>query len=140
MKFILKLKSIFNTVTKETFRAIKIMILGFIFITAIIITKYKPVYEVKVDGEILGYVENEDKFKEEIKKQILELEGENIENISLSKEPLYEMKLINRSKKTNENEIIAKLEEESVTTYKYYAVTLNNKIQNYCKENIMRFE
>ncbi len=131
MKFILKLKSIFTVVTKETINALKIMILGFIFITAIIITKYKPVYEVKVGNEILGYVKDQNAFKEEIQKQIIEKQGQNIENVSLLEEPQYEAKLINRKNTTDENEILTKLEESSITTYKYYAVTLNNKTQSY---------
>ena len=51
---ILKLKSIFEILTKEILRALKIMILGFILIIAIIGIKYKPVYEVKLNNDIIN--------------------------------------------------------------------------------------
>ena len=47
----LKLKSIFNTVTKEIKLTLKIMILGLILVMATLIIKYKPVYEVKIDNK-----------------------------------------------------------------------------------------
>ena len=128
---ILKLKSKFKTVTKETARVLKIMILGFILIIAIIGIKYKPVYEVKIADKTLGYIQNETAFKELIDGQIIKKEVKNVDNISLASEPQYEMKLIQRTQDTNEEEIIAKLDEEKVITYKFYAVNVNGKNKAY---------
>lgn len=125
----LKLKSIFRSFTKETARAIKIMILGFILIIAMLIIKYKPVYEVKIEGETIGYVSSKSKLSEMIEEQIINKQGENIDTVSLKQEPKYEQKLIIRSKDTNENEIIEKLSENTTTTYKFYTVALNDKTQ-----------
>ena len=133
MNFILKikLKSIFETVTKETGSALKIAIIGFIFSTAMMATKYKPAYEVKVNNEILGYIEDEESFRNKIEEQIINKKGQNIESVSIPKEPEYELKLISREKEINEDEVISKLNDTAVTTYKYYAVTLNNKTKAY---------
>ena len=90
----LKLKSVFDILTKEGLRALKIMILGFILIIAIIIIKYKPVYEVKVNNETLGYVENKNILNNMINENILNVEGQNIESVALKEEPKYEAKLI----------------------------------------------
>jgi len=128
---ILKLKSIFKIVTKEMLRALKIMILGFILISATLIIKYKPLYEVKVENEILGYVEDKQQLEELIQEQIINKQGNNIENISLAKEPKYEPKLVQRTQKTNVDEIISKLDETAITTYKFYTVALNNKTKAY---------
>ena len=128
---ILKLKSIFKILTKEILRALKIMILGFILIIAIIIIKYKPVYEVKLNNETLGYVENKNTLNNMINENILNVEGQNIESVALKEEPKYEAKLIVRTQDTNETQIIEKLDETKVTTYKFYAVTLNNKNMAY---------
>lgn len=128
---ILKLKSIFKTITKETRRALKIMILGFILAIATLGIKYKPVYEVKIGDETLGYVEDINTFEYMIEENIINVEGQNVDNVSLKKEPQYEMKLISRNEETNETEIIEKLQETTITTYKFYAVTLNNKNQAY---------
>jgi len=128
---ILKLKSKFKTVTKETARVLKIMILGFILIIAIIGIKYKPVYEVKIADKTLGYIQNETAFKTLIDGQIINKEVKNVDNISLANEPQYEMKLVQRTQDTNEEEIIAKLDEEKVITYKFYAVNVNGKNKAY---------
>ncbi len=131
MKTILKLKSKLKTITKETARIFRIMILGFILIIAMLTLKYKPVYEVKIGNEIMGYISNLSEFKSMIEEQIMNRKDNNIDNVSLQEEPQYELKLVVRSKETNETEIIAKLEEDAITTYKYYAVTLNEETQAY---------
>ena len=123
----LKLKSIFKSFTKETARDLKIMILRFILIIAMLIIKYKPVYEEKIESETIGYISNKKEFAKMIEEQIINQEGENIDTVSLKQEPEYEQRLIIRSKETNENEIIEKLAENSITTYKFYTVALNNK-------------
>ena len=128
---ILKLKSKFKTDTKEILRVLKIMILGFILIIAILGIKYKPVYEVKIAGTSLGYIQNEIAFKALIDGQIINKEVKNVDNISLAKEPQYEMKLVQRTQKTNEDEIINKLDEDKVITYKFYAVNVNGKNKTY---------
>lgn len=127
----LKLKSIFRTVTKEILQALKIMILGFILIIAMLVIKYKPVYEVTIAKETLGYIENREEFAKTIEEQIISKQGQNIDNVSLEQEPEYEIKLIGRSKETNENQIIAKLEQTAITTYKFYEVALNEKNKTY---------
>jgi len=123
----LKIKSIFKSFTKETARLFKIVILGFILIIAMLMIKYKPVYEVTIGSETIGYIRNKKQFAQKIEEQIINKEGKNIDYVLLSEEPKYEQRLIIRSKETNENEIIEKLDEDSITTYKFYTVALNNK-------------
>ena len=103
------------------------MILGFILISAMLIIKYKPVYEVRLLNESIGYIKDSKDFAKTIEEQIINQEGENIDNISLKEEPIYELKLIARNKETNENQILEKLKNDSITTYKFYTVALNNK-------------
>ena len=123
----LKLKSTFKTITKETARAIKIMIIGFILISAMLIIRYKPVYEVKLSNEIIGYIGNNKDFAQIVDEKIINKQGENIDSVSLKEEPIYQLKLVSRNKQTNEEEVIKKLDKDSVTTYKFYTVSLNNK-------------
>ena len=60
--------------TKETLKLFNISLLALGFIIAIILIKYKPMYEVKISGEQIGYVINKKAFN-----KIIE---ENIENYS----------------------------------------------------------
>lgn len=96
-------------------------------IIAIILLKYKPTYKVTLLGEEIGYVENEAKFEERIQKEIIEMEGKNIDFVSLDEMPSYELKLVNRTQETNEEEIMTALKEDARIIYKYYAVILNNQ-------------
>ena len=111
-----------------------IIISGFLLILAMIFIKYKPVYEVTIAGEKLGYIEKVDEFKNLIEEKIINQEGEYIANISLIEEPEYNLKLLSRTSNLNEEELIEKLKEcDTITTYKYYEVALNNETKSYVK-------
>jgi len=105
------------------------MAIGLGLIIAIILLKYKPIYEVTLSGEKMGYVEDETEFNENIQKDIIGMEGKNIDFVSLEEMPNYELKLVNRKQETNENEIMVALTEKAKIMYKYYAVILNDETQ-----------
>ncbi len=96
-------------------------------IIAIILLKYKTTYIVTLSGQEIGYVENETELKERIQKEIIEMEGKNIDFVSLNEMPNYELKLVSRKQETNEEEIMLALKEKARIMYKYYAVNLNNE-------------
>lgn len=111
-----------------------IVISGFLLILAMIFIKYKPVYEVTVAGEKIGYISKINEFKNLIEEEIINQNGEYIENVSLINEPKYEFKLLKRNGDLNENEIIEKIKiSDTVVTYKYYEVSLNNETKSYVK-------
>ena len=89
--------------------------------------KFKIAYVVTIDNEQIGYVKNEKEFKSIIENQILEIAGNNIEFVSLNVEPKYEIKLLARTEKTNEDEIISVLKGKANITYKFYEVALDNE-------------
>ena len=91
------LKSKLNHLTKEIARVIAIMLLGFILILAIILIKYKPVYEVIIAGEKLGNVQNKVEFKSLIEEKLSTMYELGVENVSLKEEPEYKIKLLKRN-------------------------------------------
>ncbi len=111
-------------------KVFSIMAIGLGLIIAIILIKYKPTYEVKIQGIKLGYVNSKKSFEEKISKEIVNQIGANIDFVVLNVQPEYELKLMSKSQKTNEDEIIAKLKNETSITYKYFAVTLDSQIQS----------
>ena len=112
--------------TKEILKYFNIGIIGIGFIIAIILIKYKPIYKVTISGEEIGYVQNKKEFKESLKTSLIE-ENKNVDNIELKSDPEYELKLVNRETKTNEEQIAIKIEEDAIITYKYYDIALNNE-------------
>ena len=96
-------------------------------IIAIILLKYKPTYKVTLAGKELGYVKNGTELENRIQTEIIEMEGKNIDFVSLNQMPEYELKLVSKSQETNEDGIILALKENARIMYKYYAVILNNE-------------
>ena len=74
---------------------------AFGFIIAIILIKYKPIYQVSISGEQLGYVQNKEAFEESLKENAI-VEGKNVDNVVLKTNPEYELKLVDRTLDTNE--------------------------------------
>lgn len=121
------LKNKLKYYTKESCKIFSIMAIASGLIIAIILIKYKPTYKVTLAGQEIGYVENESELKNRIQNEILEMEGKNIDFVSLDEMPAYELKLVNRTQKTNEEEIMVALRQDAKIMYKYYAVILNNE-------------
>lgn len=126
------IKSKLKNHTKELAIVLGTIIFWFVLLTAIIIIKYKPVYEIKIGEEIVGYIENKESFESRILEEIIKQEGKNIEYVSLNQVPEYEQKLLNRNTETNEDKIIEKLKSDYATiTYKYYVVALDDENRAY---------
>ena len=118
---------IFKFYTKETLKFLNISLIASSFIIALILIKYKPMYEVKISGKKIGYIENRKIINETIKNNIENYNNKNIDNIELIKEPEYEFKLVERAQENNEREVIVELQNELKITYKYYEICYNGE-------------
>ena len=118
----------FKFYTKETIKFFNIALIAIGFIIAIILIKYKPMYEVKIEGTTIGYVENKKSLNEKIQENVENYSKENIESAELTATPEYELKLVNKSQDENEDEVIIALQNELEITYKYYEIASNNEV------------
>ena len=118
----------FKFYTKETLKFLNIALIAIGFIIAIILIKYKPMYEVKIEGTTIGYVENKKSLNEKIQENVENYSKENIESAELTATPEYELKLVNKSQDENEDEVIIALQNELEITYKYYEIASNNEV------------
>ena len=84
-------------------------------------------YKVSVSGQEVGYVENKEAFEEEMKVSLIQNETKNVDTIDINSNPEYELKLVDRTLKTNNDEIIETVQEDVTITYKYYDIALNNE-------------
>lgn len=126
MDFISKRKLKFYT--KEALKFFNITLVSFGFIIAIVLIKYKPMYEVKISGEEIGYVENKKALNETIKDSVENCNIKNAEKVELTANPEYELKLVEKTKESNESEIIIALQKELDITYKYYEIASNEEV------------
>ena len=76
----------------------------------------------------MGYIENKKAFEKIIKEDIINNSTKNVEAIDLKENPEYELKLVNRTEGTNEEQIAKQIEEDVVVTYKYYEISSNNNV------------
>ena len=113
--------------TKETLKYFNVALLSFGFIFAIILIKYKPMYEVKISGQEVGCVQDKNALNKEIEENIEEYSGENIEKVELNQKPEYELKLVERTKESQEDEVLIAIQKELEITYKYYEIAANKK-------------
>ena len=92
----------------------------------IILFKFDLVCEVTINGESVGYIADKDEFEARINEIINKEEDAKLFTV-IENMPEYKLALVDKSEQTNEDVILAKLEENSETTYKLYAVTLDGE-------------
>ena len=61
--------------TKEIIKLLEIVTIALFIILTIIFIKYNPVYEVKIDGETIGYIKSKQAMEETINNEILALDN-----------------------------------------------------------------
>ena len=113
--------------TKEILKFLNIILIASSFIIAIVLIKYKPMYEVKIQGTEVGYVESKKALNESIKNNIENYNNKNIEEVKLNVSPEYKLKLVERTQEENESDIIIALQNELEITYKYYEVAFKGE-------------
>lgn len=109
------------------FKFFNITLVAFGFIIAMIFIKYKPVYAVSISGEEVGYIQNEKEFNQVIEENIEKYSAKNVDSVTLSAKPEYELKFVNKSEETNEDSILIAMQKEMKITYKYYDILLDNE-------------
>lgn len=87
-------------------------------------------YKVKISGEEVGYIQDKTAFEENVKESIIENATKNIDTIDLKQTPEYELKLVDRTLKTNEDDISENMQDEAIITYKYYEIAFNDEVVN----------
>ena len=116
--------------TKELWKLLAIITVALFIIITIAFIKYNPVYAVKINDEIIGYVKSKKVMENIINEQVLTSDNPCAIFTELTVEPTYELKLSNIV--ANDEEKVAQILSENTTTmYKVYAIALNGEIDSY---------
>lgn len=107
-------------------RLINIVAFALFIIIAIILFKFNLVCEVTINGQSVGYVADKDEFEAKVN-EIINKEEESKLFTVIENMPEYNLKLASKIEKTNEEVILAKLQENAETTYKLYSVTISGE-------------
>lgn len=104
----------------------KIIAIALTIIIAIIFIKFRPAYAVSLNGEEIGYVGDEEEFKQEINENVLVPKEENVAFVELENVQ-YTMSLVSRNQ-VDEQAVMTKLAESAKNVYRVYEVAdLNNE-------------
>lgn len=103
-----------------------IVAIALFIIMAVILIKFKLVCEVTADGERLGYITDKENFEQSVN-DIINKKEDNKLYTTIENMPEYNLVFVSRDEEANDEEVLAKVEESSETTYKLYAVTIDGK-------------
>ena len=124
-------KEILKKIIKNNYsNIVKNLVILSVISFGIIIGSYRPIYEVYLDGESIGYVSSKINFENRIKEEILTVKESNAVAIDLNTKPNYRLQW-ERFKETNEDEILDLLSNNITTTYRLYAININNEAKSY---------
>ena len=117
--------------TRKSLKLLILIFLAVIVLISLVVLFYNPTYEVKLNGEIIGYTADKSKLQKRINDFTSENEKENIAFIQIDATPTYELCLLKKDLKTNDDEIYSKVIENGTPYYKYYAITEDKKEKFY---------
>jgi len=105
-------------------RFVFLIFIGLFITTCLVVAFFKPIYEVTVNGEVIGYSEDKSVLQSRIN-DYMENGSTNDKNVAftqINNMPEYKLCLLKRGLTTNDDEIFAKITNEGVTYYKYYSI------------------
>ena len=121
-----------KAITKRIASLVAIAVISTTSIALAVTSKYKPVYIVRENDEIIGYVSNREEFEKRVNSEVLSNDNICAISTTLNTEPTYELKFL-EDVNVNEDDIINRLKSEATTLYRVYAIVINGEEKSYVK-------
>ncbi len=102
-------------------KIIKAIVIAFLLISILIIAKFKTVYAVVVNDEVVGYISNKENFQQQIDKKFATTENENVAFVTLDSVG-YE-KIIASKNLVDEEQTLENLKENAKSVYRVYEIS-----------------
>ena len=117
--------------TRKSIKLIVLMFLSAVILLALVVLFYNPTYEVRLNGEVIGFTADKSKLQERINDYTSGNEKENIPFVQIDAMPTYKLCLLKKDVNMNDDEIYNKVTEDGTPYYKYYAITDDKKEKYY---------
>lgn len=117
--------------TKEIIKLTSIMAIGMLIVTGITLVKFKPVYEVSLDGEEIGYIEDKLGFKNLVNELLKENDELNIAFVDMQDLPKYELKFVQKHEQINDDNVFLAVKDKAEITYYRYAINVDDATIQY---------
>lgn len=116
-------KLLLNTVSK----IIVSMLIGISALLTVMLTIYKPVYKVYIDGNEMGHIASKIAMEKEINKYIQNGDAENVAYVILNSKVDYELMLLKKDLQLEEDKIFTYVKDNCDVYYKVYAVKVSDE-------------
>lgn len=116
-------KLVFNTF----FKLILAVMIGCLAMLSILFVSYNPSFEVKLNGEHLGYIKSKASVQKRIEEYIQNGDSENVGYVILEEEPTYEFALIKKQITTDDDSVVAKVIDECDVYYRVYGINVDDE-------------
>lgn len=115
--------------TKELIRITQILTIILLVLFIVIFIKYDSLFQVSINGEVIGYVKNKNELETKINEYIeSKEEGVAFRNLEVKTE--YTPAIMS-NKTSNDEEVLEKIKENISTTYTAYGITIDDDIKTY---------
>ncbi len=101
-----------------------LIFIGLFITMCLVMAFFKPIYEVTIGGEVIGYSEDKSVLQARIN-EYMESGSEENQNVAfkqIDNMPEYKLCLLKRNITTNDDEVFARITNGGVTYYKYYTI------------------
>lgn len=117
--------------TRRSMKLIVLISIALLFILGFVVTFYKVSYSISINGEMVGYTDNKSKLQSQINQYIENGENENTAFVQVDNLPEYNICLLKRDIKSDDDKVFNMIKSEGVTYYRYYAILENQEEKMY---------
>lgn len=129
-KILTAVKSIFIHI-RSSIKLIILITIAVAIMAGIISFFYKPTYAVSLNGELLGYTDNKTELQQKLNEYMEAKEEENVVFVDVEELPEYNLCFVKREVSTNDDDILAKIEDSGKAYYEYYAIVEDEEEKYY---------
>lgn len=116
---------------RKSFKLVLLITVAFLLILGIMYFLFKPMYAIKLNGEIIGYTDTKKQLQEKIDKYMRTGDGQSIAFIEIDTLPEYEICYSKKDIVTNEEEAFDTVIATGTPYYKNYAIMQNGEEKYY---------
>lgn len=116
---------------RKSFKLILLLIVAFLLISGIMYCLFKPMYAVKLNGEIIGYTDAKKQLQEKIDESIQKGDGSGIAFFEIDTLPEYEVCYSKKDIEANEDEVFDTVIATGTPYYKNFAIMQNGEEKSY---------
>ena len=116
---------------RKSIKIILLLAIAFLIIIGILYISFKPMYAVKLNGEVIGYTDAKKQLEEKIENYRKNGDGDKIAFLELDAMPEYEIIYSKKDLQANENTVFDTVIATGTPYYKSYAILVSGEEKYY---------